>query len=776
MPLAKASLVPSRFITFLTVVLVVAVLRIAEEVMIPVALALMLAFLLSPVVVRLTRWRLPKALAVIVTASLAFAVITTVAWQLADQAFALLNELPRYEANLNRKVSALKHPEAGSVSRALATVDRLWRDLQSAGPEEAPREDGKWKNDRRHAPVPVEVKARGTTPFELARDVVSGLFRPLGTAGIVIVLVIAILFQREDLRSRFIRVVSGGRLNTATEAIDDAAQRVSRYLLAQLAVNTCFGLGIGAGLTVIGIPHAALWGVLATVLRFIPFLGPLIAVVFPLTLAAAVDPGWSMVGWTLGLFVGVEIVTNNLIEVLVYGTRTGISTLALLAAAIFWSWLWGLPGLFLSTPLTVCLLVCGQYVPGLKFLGVLLGSEPALDPASRFYQAMLSMDQEELFEQAERGVEQRSLAEFYDDVFVPALLMAETDRHDGVLAEVRQRFIFESSRELIEELEQRRAAARPAEPAHGTRPPFVTTAPPVVLGLPARDEADELVALMLAHLLREAEIPTRIAPVTTPLASHDAALRRENALVFVSALPPATLGAAARVCRHVRETNARAHVLAGVWRADGLNENLRRRLDPAGANGIVTRLTDAVARLQALQAAACSPAGRSNSNPPLEIGPVVRARTELAVARPDEAADTVVRELARAFDVPVSLVFVVESDRAFWTAPGSGTTAVPAAENSVYADVLAGDASQVIEDLAKDERLARHPLLLKRGVRFLASAPLRTRNCRLVGHLCVLDTKPRQLAAEDRERLEALAAQLMAAVAEAPLETASETG
>lgn len=776
MPLAKASLVPARFITFLTVVLVVAVLRVAQEVMIPVALALMLAFLLSPVVVRLMRWRLPKALAVIVTASLAFAVIATVTWQLADQALALLNELPRYEANLNKKVAALKHPESGSVSQALATIDRLWRDLQAAGPEEAPRDDQETKDGQRHAPVPVEVKARSTTPFELARDVVSGLFRPLGTAGIVIVLVIAILFQREDLRSRFIRVVSGGKLNTATEAVDDAAQRVSRYLLAQLAVNTCFGLGIGAGLTVIGVPHAALWGVLATVLRFIPFLGPLIAVVFPLTLAIAVDPGWSMVWWTLGLFVGVEIVTNNLIEVLVYGTRTGISTLALLAAAVFWSWLWGLPGLFLSTPLTVCLLVCGQYVPGLKFLGVLLGSEPALDPASRFYQAMLSMDQEELFEQAEQCVEQRSLAEFYDDVFVPALLMAETDRHDGVLAEVRQRFIFETSRELIEELEERRLLAREPQRPRGTRPPFAGPVVPVVLGLPARDEADELVAHMLAHLLREAGLATQVAPVATSLASHDEALRRENAQVFVSALPPATLGAAARVCRHVREANAGAQVLVGVWRADSPVENLRRRLDPAGADGIVTRLTDAVARLQSLQAAAAAATPSSGSNPPLEAAPVARAETRLAVAKPDEAADTVVRELARAFDVPVSLVFVVESDRAFWTAPGSGTTAVPAAENSLYADVLAADASQVVEDLAKDERFARHPLRLKRGVRFLASAPLRTRSCQLVGHLCVLDTKPRQLGEQDRERLESLAGRLMAAVEGEPVEAASDVG
>ncbi|MEO7600318.1 MAG: AI-2E family transporter, partial [Opitutus sp.] len=502
MPAAKPIPSSARFITFASFILVIAALRFAEDVMIPIALALLLAFLLTPIVERLMRWRLPRTLAITMTAGIAFLIIAVGGWQITKQAVALLGDIPGYERNLHDKIVGLKRPEASdTVSRALTTLEKMWGDLQGnaasaplpATPEGAPK------------PVPVEVKPTTRTSFEIGREILGGLVKPLGTAGIVIVFVIAILFQREDLRNRFIRVISGGQLNIATEAVDDAAQRVSRYLLAQLMVNTCFGITIGLGLWAIGVPHAPLWGLLSTILRFIPFLGPMIAASFPLVLAVVVDPGWSMLFWTAGLFIAAELVTNNVVEVLVYGTSTGISTLALLIAAVFWSWLWGLPGLFLSTPMTVCLLVLGQYMPGLKFLSVLLGSEPPLQPAAQFYQSMLSMNQESMFDVATDYVEQLSLTAFYDDVFVPALLMSEVDRHNGLLAEVRQKFMLESGRELIEDLSERTEAderARAEKNSDHTDDPPVQAPVQVILGIPARDEADELVALMLGHLLR----------------------------------------------------------------------------------------------------------------------------------------------------------------------------------------------------------------------------------------------------------------------------------
>lgn len=761
MSLAKSSTIagPSpRFFTLLTCVIVVGVLRVTEDVTIPVALAFLLAFLLSPLVVRLMKWSVPKPLAIVLTAALAFSVIVTVAWQIASQAVALLDELPSYETNLHKKIETLKKPQvSGSLSHTVVMLEKMWSDLQ-APVAEAPPPAATLPTDRNGrpgpTPVPVEVHSINRSPFEMVRDVVLGLFKPLSTAGIVAVFVIAILFQREDLRSRLIRVISGGHLNIAIEAVEDAAQRVARYLLAQLLVNMCFGLTVGLGLSLIGIPHAPLWGLLATLLRFIPFLGPLIAVVFPLVLAIAVDPGWSMLVWTAVLFLTAEILTNNLIEVLVYGASTGVSTLALLLGAVFWTWLWGIAGLFLSTPLTVCLLVLSQYVPSLKFLGVLLGSEPPLSPSAEFYQHMLSMDQEKVFNFAEAYVEKRSLPEFYDEVFVPALLMAEVDRHNGLLAEMRQTFIFQSSRELIEDLVQPGGAA-----ARGSAGPFGSTPPASsgdILIVPARDEADEIVALMLAHLLRlEGRQAAVIAATEMPEERQQPADSYRR--VFVSALPPSTLTAAARATRREKQINPSARVFVGVWSSEAKLDKLKHRLDPAGADAVVMRLGEAVRLLRADEAAPTSPAAAAPESVEEKMPPG---------RKQDDAIDLVMREAAREFDVPISLVSVLQVDREFWR-PSSSGTAVPfdaAEKKPVVDEVLATEKLFVVENLAKDEHLAAHPLLTKRGVHFLATTPLRTRAGHCVGHLCVLDTQPRKLEEPRRLRLKALAAQLMAAV------------
>ncbi|HYP17514.1 MAG TPA: AI-2E family transporter [Opitutus sp.] len=756
MPLAKETTGLSRFITFASFVLVVTVLRVAQDVMIPVALSLLLAFLLSPLVVRLTRWKVPKTLAIILTASLAFVVIGLTAWQITTQAMSLLNELPKYEDNVTAKIAALKKPDStGSLSRALTTLERFWLSVQAPDPTtSAPVTPDGTK------PVPVEVKPSHATGIDFVREVAGRLFEPLGVAGIVIVLVIATLFQREDLRSRFIRVVSGGQINIATEAVDDASRRVSRYLFAQLMVNTFFGVAVGLGLFFIGVPHAGLWGLLSTLLRFIPFLGPLIAVVFPLALSIAVDPGWTMLFWTAGLFIVAELLTNNVIEVLVYGTSTGISTLALLAAAVFWSWLWGLPGLFLSTPMTVCLLVLGQYVPGLRFLGVLLGSEPPLEPSAQFYQTMLSMDQEDLFAQAEAHVQQRTLAGFYDDVFVPALLMSEVDRHKGLLAEVRQRFIFDAGQELIEELSERERAVPLSPPGSAPLPPRFRDQ--VLIGVPARDEADELVGLMLAHLLRESGLRAKVSGVTASADSYARELKSEDATVFVSGLPPATLSAAGRACRRVKEMNPAAKVIVGIWAADQQTKNLHHRLEQAGADRIVTRLADAVEQLKAMLIVAPAP----NAPQPETQTTRVLEQTErvVASARPEEATDAVVKELARALDVPVSLVTIVESDQVFWKEVGIVASDLRAGEKTVFDEAIATDHFQAVGEMAKDERFAQHPLLAKRGVQAFASAPLRTRAGHRVGNLCVLDTKPRAFSEADKELLQSLAVQLMEAI------------
>ena len=591
------------FLRLATFVLVVAVLRVAEDVLLPVAFAVLLAFLLSPLVVRLIRWRVPRAMAIIATVTVAFAVIGGVGWLVTTQAIRLARDLPNYEENLREKIVALKHPTGPTLmTRISGMFENLRREIKSTAPDKptTPPSENEIK------PVPVEVKPNEPTPWELARDIVTPVLKPLGVAGIVLVFVVAMLFQREDLRDRFIKLVSAGKLNVATQAIDDAARRVSRYLGMQLVVNATYGIPIGVGLYFIGIPNAVLWGLLATLLRFLPFVGPWIAASFPVALALAVDPGWTMFFYTLGLFVVMELISNNIIEVVLYGASTGISNLALLVAAVFWTWLWGPAGLVLSTPLTVCVLVLGNYVPGMSFLSMLLGSEPVLEPPAQFYQRMLSMESEDMLDLATKHIEEHSLEEFYENVFVPALLLSEADRHNGTLPEVRQRFIFQSSRELVEELERREETARaeevaaaatdPASREHTARP-----APPVVLGIPARDEADEIVSQVVCHLLRRRGLNAATSPLTTPIEEvFKAADRSEVRATFVSALPPSAVGAARQMCRRLKVRSPRTPVLVGVWQFGASHEDLEQRLRGSGPDEFVTTLVEAVQQIEAL--------------------------------------------------------------------------------------------------------------------------------------------------------------------------------
>lgn len=579
------------FIRLATFVLVVAVLRIGETVLLPIAFAVLLAFLLSPMVVRLTRWGLPRAIAIILTVSIAFSVLGGIGWIVSNQVISLVRQLPNYEDNLQNKIIALKQPHTPAVvSRMAAMFDNLRRELDTVPnkPDTAPTE-----KEEAAKPVPVEVRPTEPTPWELARDIVSPILRPLGTAGIVIVFVVAMLFQREDLRDRFLKLVSAGKLNVATQAIDDAARRVSRYLGMQLVVNALYGIPIGIGLYFIGIPNALLWGLLATLLRFIPFVGPWIAAVFPVALAIAVDPGWSKLLYTLGLFIVMEVISNNIIELVLYGASTGISNLALLIAAVFWTWLWGPAGLVLSTPLTVCVLVIGNYVPGMNFLSMLLGSEPVLEPPAQFYQRMLSMESEDMFDLATNHIAENSLEDFYEHVFVPALLMCEEDRHSGTLPEVRQRFIFQSSRELIEELERRDEEAREST---GNSAPSLPK-PPAVLGVPARDEADEIVAHALVHLLRRRGIAAAVGPLDAAVKTNEAGAHVRA--TFISALPPSAVGAARHACRQLKTRAPGRPALVCVWQHRASLDELKHRLQASHPDDVVTRLEEAVQTIEA---------------------------------------------------------------------------------------------------------------------------------------------------------------------------------
>lgn len=598
----------SWFFPLATLALVVAILRVGQDVLIPVAFSVLLAFLLSPLVVRLMRWGLPKAFAIITTVVVTFSVIGAVGWVVTSQAFSLFRELPNYEQNIQRKIATLKHPHAPpSMTRMAGMIENLRKEIQTPEPLTNSAAAPATPETK---PVPVEVHPADPTPLQLATEIAGPILQRLAIAGIVIVFVVAILFQREDLRDRFIRLVSAGKLNVATQAIDDAATRVSRYLGMQLVVNATYGVPIGAALYFIGIPNALLWGLLATFLRFIPFVGPWIAASFPLALAIAVDPGWMKFVYVAGVFIVMELISNNIIEVVLYGASTGISNFALLVAAVFWTWLWGPAGLVLSTPLTVCLLVLGNHVPGFKFLSMALGSEPVLEPPAQLYQRMLSMESEDMLELANKCIAERSLEDFYDAVFVPALLLSEEDRHNGALSEERQQFIFAASRELIEELERQEETAKLNLPPE-SNPPFELPKPaaPTVLIVPARDDADEIVALMLSHLLRRKSIAAAATTRSTMPEETAAMVRRHRVqAVAISALPPSAVGAARHTWRRLAQLAPQVPLLLGIWHHRDTAEGLRARLRLSRPDPVITSLAEAIAQVERTLQASRAPA------------------------------------------------------------------------------------------------------------------------------------------------------------------------
>lgn len=494
----------SRFIVLASICVVVAALYFAQEVLIPLALAILFSFLLGPLVRMLERRGLGRVAAVTVVVIATLGIVTALAWVTTVQVINLVDRLPEYQGEIVDKVKSFRQRFGKSggtvdkISKVMEAAERAATSQPATAPTTAPAKTstGSSGNGAEAAPTPLEQAAANPTdalgrqmtssPPEIpspigtkrdnpiwvapvekpepylasARAYLGPVVSPLGTAGLVVVFVIFMLLQREDLRDRMIRLIGKGQIHVTTTALDDAATRISRYLLAQAIVNGTYGIAIGIGLWAIGyfvggtsFPSFVLWGLLCAVLRFIPYVGPWIAAVFPLTLSLAVYHGFGVFIGVVALFVIIELASNNLMEPMLYGASTGMSTVAILVSAVFWTWLWGATGLVLATPLTVCLVVIGKYVPQLQFLDILLGDEPVLEPPARVYQRLLALDQEEATELAEEYLEETgSLERVYDDVLLPALAMAEQDRHKGKIDEERETFINQSMRDMIDEL------------------------------------------------------------------------------------------------------------------------------------------------------------------------------------------------------------------------------------------------------------------------------------------------------------------------------------
>jgi predicted PurR-regulated permease PerM len=591
----------SWILTLASIAVVIAVLYLAKGVLIPFTLAVLLSFLLSPVCDWLERRRrLGRIPAVLVTAILGFSVIGIVAWTAVVQITQLTPNIPQYRHNIEAKLNSLNDYAAAMLSKVTSTAQEMGQDLSPTEPVHEPR--GTFD-----LPFSVRIVSSPASPLQVFGGMFGTLIEVLGTTGVVIVLVVFFLFRREDLRDRFIHLVGKGQVTVTTQTLEDAGARVSRYLLILFFLNVTFGICVGVGLFLIGVPHAILWGILAGILRFIPYLGPSIAAATPIGLSMAISTGWGATISTAGLFLVLELFNNNFLEPWLYGKNIGVSPVAIMVAAVFWTWLWGPVGLLLATPLTVCVLVVGKHVPQLSFLDILLGTEPVFDPKERVYQRLLAGDQEEAAELFEEYLEHKPPVEVYDTVLIPALAMAETHWQLGELNESKHKFIMQCLKEMIqdrgereqEKLMEKDSADLQESDEDSRRVEGSNSSRLSILCLPARTEADEITALMLAQVLEAKGRVVQTVAVTSLAAKMDEPVDQRIAdVVCISATPPAAVMHARYLCRRLRDRLSNVKLVVGLWESQG---DLNKAQERIGCGAIVvSTLVEAQVQIQRL--------------------------------------------------------------------------------------------------------------------------------------------------------------------------------
>jgi len=594
----------------------VLILYFARAVLIPLALALTLNFLLMPLVIRMQRWRVRRVMAVALVMLVSVAVVGGMGWVVADQLLQVASDLPKYRLNIRNKIEALHLPRESALGRAADSLKEIDSDFFES-PDARSAQTGqqtpvKTALSQSQPAIPVQVVTPPATGLQYLGQMLSPLLKPLGTAGMVVIFTVFILIKQEDLRDRFLRLAGVGQLHAMTLALDDAAQRISRYLVMQFVVNACYGLCFGIGIFLIGIPNALLWGVVAGLFRIVPYAGALAATVFPLVLSLAIFHGWGPPVLVILLFACLDLVASNIVEPWLYGAHTGISSLAVLVTTVFWTMLWGWAGLVLAVPLTVCVIVLGRYVPRMSFLHVLLGDETALSVEAQFYQRLLALDQEDARGIVQNFLKSHSLTGLYDQVMIPALALAEQDRHKGALNETRESFIFLSASEIVSELalyrpedvspkprrlmSRWRAGATPARPStiHAEPVPSDTR----IFCLAANDRADEIISSMLAQLLERGGHGVLSLPVGSPFAEIVEHIPPEpQDVICISAVPPFAFAQAASLCQLVRLHLPEVKILAGVWGFSGDLDKALERFGTARPDAVVATLAQAVAQI-----------------------------------------------------------------------------------------------------------------------------------------------------------------------------------
>jgi predicted PurR-regulated permease PerM len=534
----------------------VVALDIARDVLIPIALAVLLSFILDPVVRLLRRAWLGRVPAVFLAVGLTLGTILALGGLIGSQATQLAADIPTYATTIDDKINTIRTEALGKVSLFIDTVTRQLQRFSALPPQtrQAPPANA---GEPQQKPVPVELHQPSATPFQIAERVIAPVVPPLLTTAIVFVVTIFILLQQTDLRDRMIWLFGLRDMHRTTRALDDAARRLSRYLLTQLGLNALFGLTIGTGLLLIGLPNPLLWATLAALFRFVPYIGSVMAGLLPTALAAAVDPGWGMALGTVALFVVTEVVMGQFIDPLAYGRSTGLSPIAVVVAAIFWTWMWGPIGLLVSTPLTMCLVVLGQHIKRLEFLDVLMGDRPALTVVESFYQRILADDPDEVMEAAEAMLKDWSLAVYYDEVAIRALQLAAKDVERGVLNSGLVARIRGSMRRLIEDL------GVVAETGGGTDKGSDTGD---VLCIGGSGPLDQVVAEMLVQLLIRDGLRARAVPFVAASRQMIGQLEISEVTVVCAcyldiALSLSQLRVLVRRLRRITQ----ATVVAGLW-------------------------------------------------------------------------------------------------------------------------------------------------------------------------------------------------------------------
>jgi predicted PurR-regulated permease PerM len=592
----RASLGSSNLYLLIALVMVVGILYVGKAVIVPLAFAVLLTFILTPVVSALQRCglgRVPAALGAVVLAFLLFGVL---GWGVAIQIDQLARELPDNKEKIKTKIADLR----GTAEGPFAKLFEMYRELR-AEPE---KQSGMSKDAAAKETQVVVVRPEESSGVEQLGNAVGPVLEPLATAGLVVVLVVFMLIKREDLRNRVLSLLGHGHLTGTTRVIVDAAQRLSRFLLIQVLVNVAFGVVFGTGLLVLGVPYALLWGFLTAVLRFVPYVGALFAVAFPLVLSFALSPGWGQLVGVLVFFAVLDLTVANVVEPLLFGHSTGVTPVALLVAAAFWIAVWGPIGLVLSTPLTLCLVVLGQHVPRLKFFALLLGDEPALEPHASYYQRLLARDKGEAQQVIDQQVKACGIEKVCDEVLLPAPVLARRDRKRAGLTIEDEAFIFETTKEILAHLETPPTATPAIEPASGPASPLSEEALPTVLilGCPAHDEAEELSLHMLALLMksdgcRVETVSTRVLPSEVVARIRD---EKPALVLLITIMPPGGLVQARYLCKRLRKQFKRLPLIVGYWSETAHFDRLLVRLRAAGASYVTTSIMQTRRQILAL--------------------------------------------------------------------------------------------------------------------------------------------------------------------------------